>query len=292
MKKLLCVLLSLIFFLTVTMTAVADPVITDDSVQLVRIEKGNPGAQRVIYYETLEGALKNAISGDIIELLDDVTVNSPISIPENTNLTFVSAIKRNYGSVIGASKPTEFADEPKTVKKNFDGTLFNIGKGSIVTFQNIVLDGNNKSGKKGGLIYAKNGASVSLIKGSANSGVTLKNSILGNGSFGGAIYAENNTAVTIENAVFSGNSSSCGNDIYLKKKTSLIIDNNTVAKIRLCGDLSGDYNVNILDMVQLKKVLASKPSSVAENCSPDTNCDGETNSYDLAELVGIILSCY
>ncbi len=291
MKKLLCILLSLILFLTVTMTAVADPVIADDSVQLVRIEKGNPGAQRVIYCETLKVALNNAISGDIIELLDDVTVNSPISIPENTKLTFVSAIKRK-ALIVGANIPTKFSEEPKTVRKNFDGTLFNIGKGSIVTFQNIVLDGNNKSGKKGGLIYAQNGASVSLIKGSANSGVTLKNSKLGNGSFGGAIYAENNTAVTIENAVFSGNSSSCGNDIYLKKKTSLIIDNNTVAKIRLCGDLSGDYNVNILDMVQLKKILASKPSSVAENCSPDTNCDGKTNSYDLAELVGIILSCY
>lgn len=213
-----------VLLLAVTMPVMAE-MTTDFHVQLVYVTGTGIKVQHSDDYQTLENAVKNAASGSIIEVYDDITVSSPIVIPADTELLIVSGTKREKNAIFGASGfvDTDKNATTRTVKKNFDGSLFTLGENSKVTFENIVLDGNGKGGTKGGLIYAENGATLLLTKGECKSGVTLKNAKLGDNSFGGAIYAEKNAVVKIENAIFSGNTATVGKDIYAEQKSDVTI---------------------------------------------------------------------
>ncbi len=218
MKKTLSLILTVILFATAVLPAAA--MSTESYVQLVHISHNvTMDVQKSTAYDSLEQAVKDAVSGDIIEVFDNLTVSSPITIPENTELTIVSGTKRTSEANFGRDV-FEYTDQnavKRTVKKNFSGSLFTLGKNSKVTFENITLDGNGKSGTKGGLVYCKSGSSLNLKR-----GAVLKNSALGTDSYGGAVYAEKDALVSVDNTVvFSGNTASHGKDIYAEIKENL-----------------------------------------------------------------------
>lgn len=293
MKRFLCLLLTVL--MTVTIALPASAMITESYVQLVHIKIGTSfNTQKTVFYDSLEQAVQDAASGDVIEVFDNVTVASPIAIPAEMELTIVSGTKREHTTIYGDSafEKTDKNATTRTVKKNFDGSLFTLGENSKVTFENVILDGSGKGGTKGGLIYAENGATLTLTKGEYKSGVTLKNAKLTDNTFGGAVYAEKNATVSVENAVFSGNDASCGKDIFLKCKTSLTLAENVMANTSISGDVNGDFKVDIKDLVRLKKIFAGIPNMKVENFSPDISCDGVTDIGDLAELKIILLTYY
>lgn len=293
MKKVLSFIMCLILIFSVTIPSMAMSGETDGLVQLVHITYGPKWDIQTISYLTLAEAVQKAVSGDVIEVFDNVAVSSPIAVPEGMELNIVSGAERgtNRETTNHIGKSTfVYTDQnatKRTVIKNFSGSLFTLGENSRVTFENIILDGNGKGGTKGGLIFAESGAELTVKR-----GVVLKNATLTDNSFGGAIYAEKGANITAEDTVFSGNSASCGKDIYLKFKDGLDIAENVTANISLCGDMNGDFDVNIIDLVRIKKVLAEVPYATTENGSPDINCDGKNDSRDLAELILIILTFY
>ncbi len=287
MKKILSLIICLILMFSINIPSSAD-VTTNSFVQLVHIEKDDTlSAQSVSFFLTLKEAVEKAQNGDVIEIFDNITVSSPILVQNGATLNIVSGTKREHSAIYGESafEKTDQNATKRTVKKDFSGTLFTLGKNSKVTFENIILDGNGKGGTKGGLIFAQSGAELTVKR-----GVVFKNATLTENSFGGAIFAENGAKATVENTVFSGNSASCGKDIYLKHKTDVVLAKNVTANISLCGDMNGDFNVNLLDLVQIKKVFSNVPYATKENCSPDINCDGKKDSSDIAELILIILT--
>ena len=240
-KKIICLLISL----TMLITADASAMGTTSYVQLIHIIKGTSlNIQKTVYYDSLNEAVRDSVNGDIIELFDNVTVTAPITVPKDTELTFVSGTKRESDAIFGQSAfvYTDKNAATRTVKKSFDGSLFTLSENSKVTFANIILDGGGRGGTKGGLIYAENGASLSLIKDEYKSGVTLKNAVLGENTFGGAVYAEKNTTVKVENAVFSGNIATVGKDIYAEQKSDVTIASGIIADLACSEEAEFDIN--------------------------------------------------
>lgn len=216
MKKFLSLFLAVILIISAAIPATA--MSTERYVQLVHIQEGEIDVQTAMDYSSLEQAVADAKNGDIIEVFDNVTVSAPVTVPADIELTVVSGTLRTYGAIFGRDifVATDVNAVKRTVKKNFSGSLFTLSANSKVTFENIILDGNGKSAQKGGLIYCKSGASLTLKR-----GVTLKNSALGTGSYGGAVYAEKNALVSVENTEFSGNIATYGKDIYAELKEDL-----------------------------------------------------------------------
>lgn len=185
---------------------------TVSRVQLVHIEQGNQFARQTAeMYGTLEEALHAAQSGDVIEIFSDVTVSAPLVIPDGMTLTIVSGTKREHTVIIGESafEKTDRDAVTRTVVKSFDGSLFSLGKGSCLTLDNIILDGNGKSGTQGGLVYVGDGASLTV-----ESRVTMKNAALGPDSRGGAVYVAENGQFDAAGVTFENNTASVGSDIY------------------------------------------------------------------------------
>ncbi len=57
------------------------------------------------------------------------------------------------------------------------------------------------------------------------------------------------------------------------------------------GDVSGDSNINILDIVQLANcILAGNCSILPNGCAVDINDDGNWNILDIVQLANLILS--
>ena len=235
--------------MTVTVTLPAFAMITDSYVQLVHIKNGKSfNTQITTYYDTLENAVLDAVSGDVIEIFDNVTVQSAIVIPEDIELTIVSGTKRDHTTIYGDSafESTDKNATTRTIKKNFNGSLFTLSKNSKVTMKNIILDGNGKDGTKGGLIYANAGSTLTLTKGECKSGVILKNSKLGQNSQGGAIYAQKGASIVVENASFSGNTGSFGDDIYAEQETDVTITSGIVVDFEHYDDKVEISGLNII----------------------------------------------
>ncbi len=226
MKKYLCLILCALLLLLSVPTALGMGTVA--TVQLVHIETGNLDAQIITKYGGLESAVADAVSGDVIEVLSPVTVSAPLTIPANTAVTIVSGTERQSDANFGASTfvDTDPNAVKRTVTKNFSGSLFTLGEGSSVTFENITLDGGGKGGSKGGLLYVKSGAALTLQR-----SVTLQNAKLGTDSFGGAIYAEQGGTVEVKSAAFSGNTAARGGDIYAQQKADVSMKSGITADL-------------------------------------------------------------
>ena len=226
-----------------TATVPAFAMITKAYVQLVHITDDNI-VQIVKNYDTLNDAVLNAANGDVIEVYSDISVDEPIVIPSNIELTIASGTLRENTANFGSSvfEYTNPNATTRTVKKNFTGSLFTLSENSSVNFKNIILSGNGKSGIKGGLIYAENGATANLIKGTFKSGVKLINSTLGANSFGGAVYAERGSAINVENATFSGNSATVGKDIYAEQEKDVSLSKGIVADFSFAEAVGVEIN--------------------------------------------------
>lgn len=286
-KRILCVILSMLLLLSVALPVSA--MTTDSEVQLIHISGNTIKRQVIQFYLNLDEAVNNAASGDVIEVFDNVTVASPIAIPAEMELTIVSGTKREHEVNIGQST-FEYTDKnatTRTVKKNFDGSLFTLGENSKVTFENIILDGNGKGGTKGGLVYAENGATLLLTKGECKSGVTLKNAKLTDNTFGGAIYAEKNAVVKIENAVFSGNTATVGKDIYAEQKTDVTIASGITADFGFPEETG-------VDISGLNLILTGEIGLTFHTVVPDKYLDGTfvMTSRTGEEVTLNIAECY
>ena len=56
------------------------------------------------------------------------------------------------------------------------------------------------------------------------------------------------------------------------------------------GDISGDGNINILDIVQLANcILADNCNNLPNECAGDINDDGNWNILDIVQLANLIL---
>jgi len=56
------------------------------------------------------------------------------------------------------------------------------------------------------------------------------------------------------------------------------------------GDISGDGNINILDIVQLANcILADNCNNLPNGCAGDLNDDGNWNILDIVQLANLIL---
>ena len=57
------------------------------------------------------------------------------------------------------------------------------------------------------------------------------------------------------------------------------------------GDISGDSNINILDIVQLANcILVDNCSDLPNGCAGDLNDDGNWNILDIVQLANLILN--
>lgn len=70
----------------------------------------------------------------------------------------------------------------------------------------------------------------------------------------------------------------------------LITSFSVLASPVLLGDANGDNNVNILDLVHVKKHVANNENQLNGFNAVDTNCDGTINAVDLTNLISILLS--
>ena len=241
MKKTTSLLLCILFLLGASLPVFSMG--TESFVQLIHIKKGNSfDLQTTQFYATFADALENAESGDVIEVFADLTVSAPIVIPAGMELTVVSGTKRENTAIFGRSAfvYTDPDATTRTLTKKFNGSLFSIGENSAVTFENITLDGGGKSGTAGGLIYAGSGSTLTIRR-----GVTLKNAALGNDSRGGAIYAEKDASVSVEDTAFSGNSATRGRDIFAEQRQDLTVADGIAADIAYPETV----NINALSLV-------------------------------------------
>ena len=56
------------------------------------------------------------------------------------------------------------------------------------------------------------------------------------------------------------------------------------------GDISGDSNINILDIVQLANcILTDNCNDLPNECAADINDDGNWNILDIVQLANLIL---
>lgn len=161
----------------------AEPDIADDFVVKSVLE------ENATYYTTLEEAVENAEAGTEIVVLDNITVNSPITMDKNISLTSENAVTITRG--------TEVADNMFTVTA---GTFSMKG----ATDATITLEGNKDADGAVGAraIRVEDGATCET------SYVTIQNfSIDGEG---GAIYAVGGSSVTVTNCQFTDNIASTG----------------------------------------------------------------------------------
>lgn len=217
MKRMICVTVGLVLLLSACLTAAAMG--TNSAVQLVHVERGATfDTQITQYFGTLEEAVRSAQSGDVIEVFDNVTVSEPITIPADMELTIVSGTKRENTAIFGADafEPTDKNAVTRTISKSFDGTLFTLGANSRVTLENIVLDGNGRGGVEGGLVRVGSGAALT-----AASAVIMKNTALGEGSRGGAVYVENGGHAALEGAAFANNRAADGDNVFAEEQADV-----------------------------------------------------------------------
>lgn len=210
LKKILC--LCLVIVLSAVSVLTAAGMGGESYVQLVHIRKAaGYDVQTTVYFETLEEAVLQAESGDIIEVFADVTVTAPILIPDGMELTFISGTKREHTAIFGrdAFESTDPDAPARTVKKDFDGTLFVLGKNSRMIMENIILDGNSRGGDKGGLVLVGPAAVLTVRQ-----GVIMKKAALGENSAGGAVYVTATGSASFDNTLFENNSAVAGPDVF------------------------------------------------------------------------------
>jgi hypothetical protein len=116
------------------------------------------------YYTTLSSAVTAASSGDTLYILEDTTVTA------TTNITKNLVIQSETGSI-------------KTLKRGFNGQMFNVSGNSSLTLKDLTLDGNKSvySANTGPLVYL-GGTSTTDPTFVMEDGATLKDNRTVNGA--------------------------------------------------------------------------------------------------------------
>ncbi|TLX73004.1 hypothetical protein E9993_16195 [Labilibacter sediminis] len=148
-------------------------------------------------YPTLQDAVSNAVTGDLINVSGTITESAEIVIDKNLTI-------RGDGATTTTLQPSSTTPDANSVPThtNINNGFITINNSAVVTIENLTInnvkheDVNNNRKSKGALTFV------------SNAEITLKNVIVEdcwtNGP-GGAIYAQNMTSVSLENCVLRNN---------------------------------------------------------------------------------------
>lgn len=184
-------------------------------------------------------------------LVDEYKLLDPVTLERGKTAILTTA------STTDAEYPADTGVTTCTIKRNYDAAASMITNKFSLTLMNITLDGSKNTYTEPGQM-AENGGIVAVLGDyatlSIGAGATLKNaSISGKG---GAVYAGDETTVTIVDGTIIGNEASAGAGIYLTANSTLHISGNpsfgdgtavrpanTVAKADYSDKLNGNEAV-------------------------------------------------
>lgn len=244
------------------------------------------------YYFTLESALMNAEAGDTITVLDNVTVDSSMSVLAK-NVTITNAENADVIITRGESLDGVMFDNRATgfaIKENTSGSLAIDGNGANVTgdtlienakdasmtLENITISNvsANVSGDGAGAVYSAGDLTVT--------GSTFENNK--NNGRAGALYLANGTTATITDSKFASNEAALGAGGAIFTQAEVTISNTEFASNQ-AGNNGGAIccsggNMTVTDCT------FDKNSSIAENGGAVAVADAEATITGTGTFTG------
>lgn len=201
--------------------------------------KIDPVTKSYIFYENNSFVTNTtSIKGGIITSGNGTLSESAIKVNNNAELIL------NSGSILGC-------------RSNTSGAAISVIGGRLVMNDGSISNNSiiNTNSSKGGAIYLED-SSFELNNGVINNNTIW--SISGKTSFGGAIYVDESSSITINNGSISANSATFGGAIY--NKGTLTINNSTISNnieknsssmiySSVIADGAGIYNDGTLDLL-------------------------------------------